>query len=176
MKALELAYTRGSMFGRDLFHYSSSAVVFCFCALSPYFLKIFQQSGDMTQIGVEFNLDTWEMIGLTVCLILLSYALGHLLLLFCEMSVFHRLPDVHAAFVERYNTLAFFRLSFASSSLTGGIVCLLALKTVCISYVLPMTMLWLTIGVMLLRQHFITRTVFLDRVAASYLLSISDKK
>lgn len=216
------------MFGRDLFHYGLSAVVFCFSVLSPIILMALWGGGGVSAIDLTFNLDAWEKTALTVCLVLLSYALGHILLsigfvyrafwkrmfswlkhvqnlvraeekvkalfiqgasamsnvspyphdfhIIGEMSVFHRLPDVHATFIERYNTLAFFRLGLASSMISGGLVCISLLKIASIFYAISMAVLWLSMGVILLRQHFITLTGFLNRIAAAYTFSENGRK
>jgi hypothetical protein len=220
MRTLELAYARGSMFGRDLFHYGLSAVVFFFCVLSTCYQGAFSQFDLVSQIFLK--LGAWEKTGLTVLLVLVSYALGHLLLaigflyravwkwifnglkhvenlvcaegkvkelvlegiaanpsvssyphdyhLFCEMSAYHKLPNVHAAFIERYNTLAFLRLSLASSTLTGGIFCISLTVTAPEFVELKIALFWVAMGVVLLRQHFITRTGFLNRVAAAFVI------
>lgn len=220
MRTLELAYARGSMFGRDLFHYGLSAVVFYFCILSTFHQGAFLQFDLVTQI--LHKLGAWEKTGLTVLLVLVSYALGHLLLaigfvyrtvwkrifhglkhvknlvyaegkvkelvlaraevapgvssyphdyhLFCEMSAYQNMPDVHATFIERYNTLAFLRLSLASSALTGSIFCISLLVTAPEISELIIAFFWLVMGVLLLRQYFITRTGFLNRVAAAFVI------
>jgi len=231
---LELAYARSSMFGRDLFHYGVSAVVFSFCLLSPVLLKSFRACGSVSSCELTQDLDAWEKTGLTVGLILLSYALGHLLAsigflyralwrrsfrwtkhvgnlenaeerlesmvsrdplssttsnsaadgeqapmstsdvhVFYEMEVLRKLPEVHATFVERYNTLAFLRLGLASSVLTAGFACLVlpCLKIAPAAYAISLGLFWVAAGVLLLRQHLITQTNFLNRVAAGYALA-----
>lgn len=62
------------MFGRDLFHYGLSAVVFYFCVLSTFYHEAFSKFDLVLQILVK--LGAWEKAGLTVLFVLIILRLG----------------------------------------------------------------------------------------------------
>ena len=87
-----------------------------------------------------------------------------------EISVFIGKPDLHARFVERYNTLWHLRLGLAASLLCAGVIgpavgfwwgnC--HMLNICVGVVAFLS------GVVLMRQHLVTNTSFLNRVTAAY--------
>ena len=83
------------------------------------------------------------------------------------MAVFLRYPDLHAKFIERYSSLTYTRSGMAAAALSGG-----ALGLFLDSYFNwrdnPIgSYAWILAGILLLRQQAITRTSFLDRIAAA---------
>ncbi len=225
MEPLEQLYARSSSFGRDFFYYVVSAFLFFFCVASPLLLKITLDFGSTRYYGLDLQLGVSEKIILFLVLLVVSFAIGHLLLclgvlyrsfwrkrlseqahvrnftaaeeairrliikakqienaveispyshdfhLMAEMMAFCRNPELHERFIERYNMLAFLRLSIASSTLTGGLVCFFLLGVFSYVYVLPAALFWIFIGCIILRQHFITRTGFLNRVYTAVLIA-----
>ena len=88
-----------------------------------------------------------------------------------EISVFIKEPDLHARFVERYNTLWHLRLGLAASLLISGLFCTVVGCVWC-RHLLPISLsvgvVAMVSGLMLMRQHLVTNTSFLDRVLAAY--------
>ena len=89
--------------------------------------------------------------------------------LYAELDVFVRRRDVHANFIERYNTLCHFRLGMAASLLCAGVVGG-GIGSCCGDPVLASSVgIVGTIGgLLLMRQHLVTNTSFLNRVVAAY--------
>ena len=92
-----------------------------------------------------------------------------------EMSVFLEKPELHAVFIERYNTLWHLRLGLAASFLMAGVV---NLAFVIFSLCLPskpfpglvgvVVVVSILLGRLLLRQHLVTHTNFLRRVIVAF--------
>ena len=110
-----------------------------------------------------------------------------------EMSVLVKQPELHAVFVERYNTLWQLRLGLAASFLLVGVVDLVlavvalvlnicsldtttCLRNQCLSVlaggVIGLISIWL--GWLLMRQHLRTNANFLHRVIVAF--NISERK
>ena len=110
-----------------------------------------------------------------------------------EMSVLVKHPELHAVFVERYNTLSHLRLGLATSFLLVGVVdfvlaggalvlgiCSLdttsCLREQCLAVlaggVIGLIATWL--GWLLMRQHLRTNTNFLHRVVVAF--NVSERK
>ena len=86
-----------------------------------------------------------------------------------ELDVFVRRRDVHATFIERYNTLWHFRLGMAASFLCAGVVGG-GIGSCCGNPLLACGVGSVGIigGLLLMRQHLVTNTSFLNRVVAAY--------
>ena len=86
-----------------------------------------------------------------------------------ELDVFVRRRDVHANFIERYNTLWHFRLGMAASLLCAGVVGG-GIGSCCGNPVLACSVgiVGIVGGLLLMRQHLVTNTSFLNRVVAAY--------
>lgn len=88
-----------------------------------------------------------------------------------EVSVFLKEPDLHARFVERYNTLWHLRLGLAASLLASGLICTVV-GCVWYRHLLPVSLsvgvVAMVSGIVLMRQHLVTNTSFLNRVLAAY--------
>ena len=98
-----------------------------------------------------------------------------------EMSVLLKQPRLHAVFVERYNTLWHLRLGLAASFLLAGVVdlvvatCSLDLAT-CSRYQRAVVgggigLVSILLGLLLMRQHLVTNTHFLQRVILAFKVS-----
>ncbi len=230
MSTLEQIYAKGSMLGRDLFHYGLTAVVFSFCILTALpFMNITAAAKEKLRLGFWDGLVTgvlkggvWEQTGILFCLILLSFAVGNLLLsigffyrniwkemfgglkhikgmvaaekklskivadltpsldqlyskthefqIFGEILAYQKAPDVHAKFIERYNTLTYLRLGLASAMLTGGVTSLGLQLYLNATIANVPAVLWIVLSLIFFRQYFVTRTGFLNRVTATYVL------
>ena len=74
-------------------------------------------------------------------------------------------------FVERYNTLWHLRLGLATSLLLSGLFCTVVGCVWC-RHLLPVSfsvgIVALASGIVLMRQHLVTNTSFLNRVLAAY--------
>ena len=88
-----------------------------------------------------------------------------------EMRVFVKRPDTHATFVERYNSLWHLRLGLAASLLLSGAFSVVVGCLWC-RHVLPVSLtvgaVAIVTGLLLMRQHLVTNTSFLNRVLAAY--------
>lgn len=93
--------------------------------------------------------------------------------LYCETATFKRNSELHAKFIERYNTLAHLRLGLASSLFVGGLLdVILGIAAIWID-ALSLWALWfgavvLGLSLLLLRQQIITSTNFLNRVSVAF--------
>ena len=86
-----------------------------------------------------------------------------------ELDVFVRRRDVHANFIERYNTLWHFRLGMAASLLCAGVVGG-GIGSCCGDPVLASGagIAGILGGFLFMRQHLVTNTSFLNRVVTAY--------
>ena len=88
-----------------------------------------------------------------------------------EMRVFVKRPDIHTTFVERYNSLWHLRLGLAASLLLSGPFCAVV-GFLWWRHLLPVSLgvgiVALVSGLVLMRQHLVTNTSFLNRVLAAY--------
>ncbi len=86
-----------------------------------------------------------------------------------EMRVFLRQRDVHANYIERYNTLWHFRLGLAASLLSSG---LFNMVVGCVWCICPLPVfvgaVGIGFGLLLMRQHWVTNTSFLNRVVVAF--------
>lgn len=88
-----------------------------------------------------------------------------------EMRVFVKRPDIHTTFVERYNSLWHLRLGLAASLLLSGAIsavvgCLWCRHLLPVSFTVGVVAI--LSGLLLMRQHLVTNTSFLNRVLAAY--------
>lgn len=87
-----------------------------------------------------------------------------------EMAVFDRRPQLHANYIERYNTLWHLRLGLAVSLLCSGIVgpAIGCWWGNCHALNICVGVFAFLSGIVLMRQHLVTNTSFLNRVLAAY--------
>ena len=96
-----------------------------------------------------------------------------------EIRVFVKRPEIYTTFVERYNTLWHLRLGLAASLLLSGpfsaiVGCLWCQDGLALSFGVGSAAFWS--GVLLMRQHLVTNTSFLNRVLAAYLIVQQEAK
>ena len=103
-----------------------------------------------------------------------------------EMSVLLKQPVLHAVFIERYNTLWHLRLGLAASFLLAGVVdlvvatCSIDLTPCLRNQRFPVVVggvigsASIVLGWLLMRQHLVTNTHFLQRVLVAF--NISEQK
>ena len=89
---------------------------------------------------------------------------GHVAL---EMSVFLNQRDLHVGFVERSNTVAYVRLCLGTALICPGVVVLIIGCYWERSQPMLVGAVAVFFGVILMHRHFISRTNFLERVAAA---------
>lgn len=99
-----------------------------------------------------------------------------------EMFTFVRQPGLHATFIERYNALWHLRLALAASFLVAGIVNLVATcgfavtdcpQNQCFPVVIGCLfgLISILFGALLMRQHLVTNTNFLERIVVAFNIS-----
>ncbi len=89
--------------------------------------------------------------------------------LFMEMTVFNSTPDVHSRFIERYNTLAFMYAGLGGAFLVAAAARLYPGSPLGGAW--GLSVLWVLLGGVCMREHFDARVGFADRVIAGFLLS-----
>jgi len=101
--------------------------------------------------------------------------------LYCEIVTFKKDPELHAKFIERYNTLVFLRLGLASSFLVGGlldvihgIIAIFRLDGSSL-WILLFSIILLWLGLLLFRQQIVTMTSFLNRLSVAYQVVSDDQ-
>ena len=80
MNTMELIYARGSMLGRDLFHYIVSGIVFALSLPSLFIAE--SLTSETNRFALTLELNAWLTIGIGVVLIVTAYVLGHVMLPF----------------------------------------------------------------------------------------------
>ena len=85
-----------------------------------------------------------------------------------EMTVFVTRPELHANFIERYNTLWHLRLGLAASMLFAGFIDIVIGFLRCELVPFVVGVVAVVLGLLLVRQHLVTNTNFLDRIAAAF--------
>ena len=85
---------------------------------------------------------------------------------YCEAQ-----PRLHAVFIERYNTLWHLRLGMAAALLSAGIVALALCGFASTGMVAIVGLISITLGLLLMRQHLVTKTNFLTRVVVAFRMS-----
>ncbi len=88
-----------------------------------------------------------------------------------EMSVLRAQPKLHAVFIERYNTLWHLRLGMAAALLSAGIVALALCGFRCDGMAAIVGLVAIALGLLLMRQHLVTKTNFLIRVVVAFRMS-----
>ena len=85
-----------------------------------------------------------------------------------EMTVFVTRPELHANFIERYNTLWHLRLGLAASMLFAAFIDIVIGFLCCELPPLVVGVVAVVLGLLLVRQHLVTHTNFFDRIAAAF--------
>ena len=93
-----------------------------------------------------------------------------------EMTVFVTRPELHANFIERYNTLWHLRLGLAASMLFAGFIDIAIGYLFCKLVPVVAGAAAIVLGFVLVRQHLVTNTNFLDRVVVAFNIVQPDER